>query len=135
MQSSTAPNPSPLVPLTPAVGVSPPPAEISQHRPKFPKDEAGFLTELRRRADDYFAETGRSERDCWQMYLKTAVILAWLATSYALLVFAAPTVWLAAPLSISLALAISAAGFSIQHDGSHNAYSRFSWVHRVGALF
>src|SRR5262249_10094663 len=80
-------------------------------RPKFPKDEVGFSAELRRRADAYFAD-GRRERDCWQMYLKTATILAWLATSYALLVFAAPTVWLAAPLSISLALAISAVGFS-----------------------
>lgn len=103
-------------------------------RPKFPKDEAGFLTELRRRTDAYFATTGKSTRDCWQMYLKTAVILAWLATSYALLVFAAPTVWLAAPLSISLALAISAVGFSIQHDGGHHAYSRYTWVNRLAAL-
>ena len=106
----------------------------STHPPKFPKDEAGFLTELRRRTDADFAETGKSERDCWQMYLKTAVILAWLATSYALLVFAAPTVWLAAPLSISLALAISVVGFSIQHDGGHHAYSRFAWVNRMAAL-
>ena len=102
--------------------------------PKFPKDEAGFSSELRRRTDAYFVETGKSERDCWQMYLKTAVILAWLATSYALLVFAAPTVWLAAPLSISLALAISAVGFSIQHDGGHHAYSRYGWVNRLAAL-
>ncbi|QJW95453.1 fatty acid desaturase family protein [Frigoriglobus tundricola] len=107
---------------------------VADPRPKFPKDEAGFMTELRRRADAYFAETGRSERDCWRMYLKTAVILAWLATSYALLVFAAPTVWLAAPLSISLAFAISAVGFSIQHDGGHHAYSRFAWVNRLAAL-
>ncbi len=103
-------------------------------RPKFPKDDAGFMAELRRRADVYFAETGRSERDCWRMYLKTAVILAWMATSYALLVFAAPTVWLAAPLAISLALAISAIGFSVQHDGGHHAYSRFEWVNRLAAL-
>ena len=102
-------------------------------RPKFPKDELGFLAELRRQVDIYFAD-GRRDRDCWQMYLKTATILAWLATSYALLVFAAPTVWLAAPLSISLALAISAVGFSIQHDGGHHAYSRFSWVNRLAAL-
>lgn len=134
MQFRTDPTPTPPLSRTPAVGGTPPPAESSEHRPKFPKDEAGFLSELRRRADDYFAETGRGERDCWQMYLKTAVILAWLATSYALLVFAAPTVWLAAPLSISLALAISAVGFSVQHDGSHNAYSRFSWVNRLAAL-
>jgi linoleoyl-CoA desaturase len=68
------------------------------------------------------------------MYLKTAVILAWFATSYALLVFVVPTWWLAAPLSISLAFAISAVGFSIQHDGSHNAYSRYSWVNRLARM-
>ncbi len=110
------------------------PGQTSEPPPKFPKDEAGFLNELRRRTNAYFAQTGKSERDCWQMYLKTAAILAWLATSYALLVFATPTVWLAAPLSISLALAISAVGFSIQHDGGHHAYSRFAWVNRLAAL-
>jgi linoleoyl-CoA desaturase len=134
MRLSTA-----FAPLTPpssacAVSADRPPAEVSEHRPKFPKDEAGFMAELRRRSNAYFAATGKSERDCWQMYLKTAVILGWLATSYALLVFAAPTVWLAAPLSISLALAISAVGFSIQHDGGHHAYSRFAWINRLAAL-
>lgn len=131
MQFRTAPASNPLAP--PVGKASTPPADPSD-RPKFPKDETGFLTELRRRTDGYFAETGRSERDCWQMYLKTAVILAWLATSYALLVFASPTVWLAAPLAISLALAVSAVGFSVQHDGCHHAYSRFPWVNRLAAL-
>ena len=110
------------------------PTTTAGTRPKFPRDEAGFLAELKRRADAYFKETGKSERDCWRMYLKTAVILAWLATSYSLLVFAAPTVWLAVPLSISFALAISAVGFSIQHDGGHHAYSRFAWINRLAAL-
>ena len=44
----------------------------------------------------YFRATGRRPRDCWQMYLKTAIILAWLRRPYALLVFVAPTWWLAA---------------------------------------
>ena len=126
---------SPPLALIPAKeSVAPPARDTAGQRPKFPKDGAGFTAELRRRVDAYFAATGRSERDCWQMYLKTAVILAWLATSYALLVFAAPTVWLAAPLSISLALAISAVGFSIQHDGGHHAYSRYAWVNKLAAL-
>lgn len=126
--------PLPSVSTSPITSAAPATDGGADRRPKFPKDEAGFLAELRRRTDAYFKETGKSERDCWRMYLKTAVILAWLATSYALLVFAAPTVWLAAPLSISLALAISAVGFSIQHDGGHHAYSRYSWVNRLAAL-
>jgi linoleoyl-CoA desaturase len=91
------------------------------------------MPELRRRVNGYFAETGQP-RDCWQMYLKTAVILAWLFTSWALLVFVVPTIWLAAPLSISLAFAISTVGFSIQHDGSHHAYSRYNWVNRLATM-
>lgn len=106
----------------------------SNARPKFPKDTQGFYSELRNRVDAYFAVEGRRPQDCWQMYLKTAVILAWLGTSYALLVFVVPMWWLAAPLAISLAFAISAVGFSIQHDAGHHAYSRYGWVNRMAAM-
>jgi linoleoyl-CoA desaturase len=68
------------------------------------------------------------------MYVKTAVILAWLASSYALLVMNAATWWLALPLSASLGLAMAACGFSIQHDGSHQSYSKRSWVNQLAAL-
>ena len=42
-----------------------------------------FHQVLRQRVDDYFSQTGRKPRDCWQMYLKTALILATFAASYA----------------------------------------------------
>jgi hypothetical protein len=50
----------------------------------FGKDAACFLTELRRRVDDYFRRTGKNRNDCWQIYLKSAVILAALIASYVL---------------------------------------------------
>src|SRR5438067_1978274 len=126
---------APLSSQTPASDNPQPPAGTpAWPRPKFPKDEVGFLAELRRRVDSYFVDGDRRERDCWQMYLKTAVILAWLATSYALLVFVVPTWWLAAPLSISLAFAMSAVGFSIQHDGGHHAYSKHPWVNKLASM-
>jgi len=105
------------------------------HRPKprFPKDEAGFLGDLRRRVDSYFAERGRAARDNWQMYLKTALILAWYAVSYALLVFVAESWWQAVPLAVLLAGAMGAVAFNIQHDGGHHAYSRHEWVNRLAA--
>jgi linoleoyl-CoA desaturase len=68
------------------------------------------------------------------MYLKTAVILGWLAGSYALLVFVVNSLWLAIPLAILFAAAVAAVGFNIQHDGSHHAYSRFEWVNRLAAM-
>jgi linoleoyl-CoA desaturase len=68
------------------------------------------------------------------MYLKTAVILAWLASSYVLLVFVATTWWQALSLAILVGLAMGAVGFNIQHDGSHHAYSSRNWVNRLMAM-
>jgi linoleoyl-CoA desaturase len=56
--------------------------------------------ELRRRVDEYFRATGRRQRDCWQMYVKTAILVAAFAGSYVLLVFAARTWWQALPLAM-----------------------------------
>src|SRR5579884_3366967 len=75
----------------------------------------GFQGALRRRVAEYFRSTGRRPRDCPHMYLKTAIIFAWFAASYGLLVFLAGTWWLAVPLVISLGLAMAAVGFNIQH--------------------
>ena len=96
-----------------------------------PGDE--FHQELRRRIDQYFTRTGRRRHDCPQMYVKTAVILGWLVTSYVLLVFFAGSWWLALPLAISLGLAMAAVGFDIQHDGGHQAYSDRPWINRLMA--
>ena len=117
---------------TPELAPSTSPASLT--RPKFPAD-AGFLAEVRRRVADYFRRTGRRERDQPAMYLKTADIFVWLVGSWALLVFAAQTLvagpprwpspwpWPWPPL-----------GFSIQHDGGHNAYSRRRWVNKLAAV-
>ena len=100
----------------------------------FAKDAAGFLTELRRRVDDYFRRTGKSTNDCWQMYLKSAVILAVFAASYVLLVFVARTWWQAVPLALLLGVSMALIGFNIQHDGGHHSYSRHEWVNKFAAM-
>ena len=92
-----------------------------------------FQRELRQRVDLYFQTTGRAERDCRQMYLKTACILGWTALSYIALVFLVETWWLALLLAISLGLSMAAVGFNIQHDGSHHAYSDRRWVNTLMA--
>ena len=51
----------------------------------FGRDTA-FQLALRQRVAEYFDRTGRRERDCWQMYAKTAILLAGFALSYVLLV-------------------------------------------------
>jgi linoleoyl-CoA desaturase len=68
------------------------------------------------------------------MYAKTALVLGWLAVSYAGLLFLAGAWWLALPLAVSLGLAMAAVGFNVQHDGGHQAYSDRRWVNQLAAL-
>jgi linoleoyl-CoA desaturase len=125
---------SPRVALPTPTADNPTAPTESVGRPKFPRDEVGFLTELRRRVDAYFATTKLRDRDNWQMYLKSAVIFAWLAVTYVLLLFVVDTLWLAIPLAVVFAVGIGAVGFSIQHDGGHQAYSRRTWVNKLAAF-
>jgi linoleoyl-CoA desaturase len=78
--------------------------------------------------------TGRSPRDCPQLYVKASLLLIWLLGSYALLVFAASAWWAAIPLAISLGLAMAAVGFCVQHDGGHKAFSKYRWVNKLTAM-
>lgn len=106
---------------------------VAQSRLTFRRDNV-FLTELRRRVDDYFHSSGRRRRDCPAMYLKTAIILAVFGGFYLLLVFMAGAWWQALPLAAGLGLSIAAIGFNIEHDGSHHSYSNHAWINRLAAM-
>jgi len=111
----------------------PVPSEEPTRAVKFAGDN-GFLSVVRRRVEEHFQKTGQRQRDCPQMYLKTAFVLALFASSYVLLVFAADTWWQALLLAISLGLAMAGIGFNVQHDAAHHAYSRHEWINRLLAL-
>ena len=93
-----------------------------------------FQVEVRRRIEEFFQSTGRRQRDCPQMYLKTAILISSFVACYALLVFVAQTLWQALPLAIGLGLITAAIGFNVQHDGSHHAYSNRDWVNKMMAM-
>jgi linoleoyl-CoA desaturase len=93
-----------------------------------------FHLELRCRVEEYLRASGRRPRDCWQMYLKTAVFLGGFALTYTLLVFVAQTWWQGLPLAVLLGLATAGIGVNIQHDGSHQAYSDRPWVNKLMAM-
>ena len=93
-------------------------------RVRFPRDD-GFRADLEARVAGYFARTGRSPFGGRALRVKTAAIFAWFAASYApLLAFGGDSAWLAAGLTLSLALATAGIGFSVMHDANHGAYSR-----------
>ena len=93
-----------------------------------------FLREIRRRVDDYFQTTGRRRRDCWQMYVKTAVFIASFAASYVLLVFVAQTWWHGLLLAVLLGLSAAGIGMNVEHDGGHQAYSSSPWINKLMAM-
>src|ERR1043166_9881037 len=107
--------------------------DVSQSRLTFRRDSA-FHKELRRRVDDYFRSSNRSQRDCPGMYLKTAIILVLFGGFYSLLVFVAGSWWQALPLAALLGLTMAAIGFNIEHDGSHQSYSNHAWINRLAAM-
>ncbi len=100
---------------------------------KFGKNNE-FQQELRRRVDEYFEKTGKRQRDCWQMYLKAAILMAIYAGLYVLLVFFATTWWQAVPLAILTGFAMALIGFNIQHDAGHQAFSDYPWVNKMMAM-
>src|SRR3972149_1171070 len=86
------------------------------------------------RVDEVCLATGRRQRDCWQMYVKTAILLAGFAVSYVLLVFAASTWWQGLLLAILLGLSAAGIGVNIQHEGGHQAYSHHPWLNKLMAM-
>lgn len=68
------------------------------------------------------------------MYLKTAILIACLAVSYLLLVFAAHAWWQSVPLAVLLGLVAAGIGFNVQHDGGHHAYSDRCSINKLMAM-
>lgn len=96
--------------------------------------KTAFARQLDERVDQYFASSGKSRRDVPWMYLKTAIMFAWLAAAYLVLMFVVTTPWQAVLAAIALGLAMAGVGFNIQHDGGHGGYSERPWVNKVMAL-
>jgi len=116
---------------TPSIAAEP--ANRSTTKVRYARSGA-FFAELKHRVAGHFEAEGLAPRDQPGMYLKTAVILAWLAGSYLALLLWASAWWMVVPLAISVGLAMAAVGFNIQHDGGHGAYSQRAWVNRAMAL-
>jgi len=110
------------------------PGAAGRRRPLKFRTDSAFQVELRRRVDAYFLTSGRRRRDCWQMYLKMAILIACLAVSYVLLVFAAHAWWQSVPLAVLLGLTAAGIGFNVQHDGGHQAYSNHRLINKLMAM-
>src|SRR5207237_10166523 len=82
-----------------------------------------FHTDLNRRVEEYFEGAARSRHGGWAMAAKSVAMVAWLAGSYAVLMFTHVQGWVAVLLSISIGLAMAGVGFSVMHAANHGSTS------------
>ncbi len=104
---------------------------MKDHRIRFSRRSA-FALELHRRADRYFAGTGRTSDGGHAVVVKTAILFAWLIASLAVFLFGGGLV-LALLCGVSAGLAMGGLGMCVQHDGGHGAFSANARVNRMAA--
>lgn len=83
-----------------------------------------FNKTVKRRVDQYFEQNNLAKSGGWRMAVKTSIILAWLVTSYLLLVFFSASLLMAIISAFLVAQGFVLAGFNIMHDGNHGSYSK-----------
>ena len=86
--------------------------------------QVGFYTTLKNRVNQYFADANLPATGNWRMFLKTAIILVWLASAYVLLVFFSTSLIMAIITAFAVAQGFVLVGFNIMHDGNHGSYSK-----------
>lgn len=98
---------------------------------RFAPSTGDFFSDLKTQVDAYFERTGKSPKGGLALYVQTAVMFAWLAGSYTLLMFVELNPWLAVVLAISLGLAVAGVGFNVMHDANHGSYSKHQLVNKA----
>lgn len=93
-----------------------------------------FSTEMHRRVNEYFESNGKTRFATAGVYAKGVLILLTFVFSYLFLVFEADTLWQGILAALLLAFALVEIGVNLQHDASHNAFSRHRWINRGIAL-
>lgn len=105
----------------------------TQTRVTFAKN-VGFRKELNKRVDAYFQSENIAKRDNLAMYIKTAIILAWVISAWTFILFGPPIMWMKVFGCVFLGLGIAGVGFSIGHDANHGGYSSHQWVNYIFGL-
>lgn len=97
-------------------------------------EDRSFEAELHRRVDEYFSRAGIPRTATAGVYFKAFLVMTIFVTTFLLLVFAARTIWQGVTLAILLGFSMVGIGVNIQHDGSHNSYSRRHWINGMMAM-
>ncbi len=102
--------------------------------PKFSNASQSFHGELKKRINDYFAQSGKKSTGNFSLYFKAVILVVGFLLVYTHLVFFTPSTWLAITECVVLGGLTAAIGFNIMHDGLHGSFSRIKWVNEMAGL-
>jgi linoleoyl-CoA desaturase len=97
----------------------------------FNSKEHPFFDELKKKVDAYFEKNQLNPWGNWKIYLKTAILLTSLVTTYVWLVFFTPGILPSIGLCILLGLSLAGVGFNVMHDSAHGSFSRHNWLNNL----
>ncbi|MFZ9737582.1 MAG: fatty acid desaturase family protein [Prochlorotrichaceae cyanobacterium] len=92
---------------------------------------SSFTQELHQRVNDYFANTPRCRKDSPALYLKTAIIVAWIVGGWAALLLSPPLLWVKLMGCGLMGLGIAAYAMNVFHDASHGSYSHHAKLNAI----
>jgi linoleoyl-CoA desaturase len=102
--------------------------------PKFAQPKPSFHTELKRRINEYFKQTGKSTTGNYKLWSKALILLAVYIVMYIHLVFFTPSIVLALIECVVFGFVTAAIGFNIMHDGAHGSFSKYPVVNKMAAV-
>ena len=102
--------------------------------PKFSTVSQSFHSELKKRINNYFKETGKSFTGNEKLYAKAIILFSAFVLLYIHLVFFTPAVFWAIAECVLLGFVVAAIGFNIMHDGAHGSFSDNKQLNNVAAL-
>lgn len=97
----------------------------------FNTKEHPFFDELKKRVDEYFEKTGKSQWGNWKIYLKTGILLSTMVGMYIWLVFFTPGILLSIALCTLLGFTLAGIGFNVMHDSAHGSFSKYTWINNM----
>jgi linoleoyl-CoA desaturase len=104
------------------------------HVPKFATSKASFHAELKRRANEYFENTGKSHTGNHKLYTKAIILVTAFIGVYVHLVFFTPPAVFALLECLLLGALTASIGFNVMHDGAHGSFSRRKWLNEMAGM-
>ncbi|MCB0521810.1 MAG: acyl-CoA desaturase [Lewinellaceae bacterium] len=94
-------------------------------------DQADFFRTLNNRVNEYFQQNDIKKYGNWKLYLKSAVVFAFLLTPYFLILSNNFNQWVMLLLTVMIGTGASFVGMCVMHDGNHGSFSSRQWVNNL----